>query len=180
MTTADILASVTPVSKMKGYDAEDDLCLKQMHLEARRYLDSFKWCKSIQNEYFGFWIGGIIALFLFEIENTANPEDSLLWVTVGDLPTAYFVTDTANNPKEALETYIDLMAHWEEAVLSNLPIDECFPVFVPPGYDIMKLAEILKSRLDFLEQNILPEIGRKYFHEWQGKPRKKRHRRQSR
>ena len=47
-------------------------------------------------------IGGVVAVFLFRIDGP--PEvDPLLWVVVGDLPTAYLVTDDAPSPAIALD-----------------------------------------------------------------------------
>jgi hypothetical protein len=155
----DRLLLVVPVSEMKGDDEDDSSFLRQMLDEAREYILSFKWCKTIQKEYFASGTGGIIALFIFDIENFASPRDSFLWVVVGDLPSAYFVIDDACNSKDALCVYIDLMKEWIEAVLSDSPIDDCFPVRLPPGVPTKEAAKMLKGRLEYLETEILPEFS---------------------
>lgn len=155
----NILGSVISVSNMTGSDEGDLSSLKRMLIDARTYLLSFKWCKCIQREYLGYGIGDVVALFLFEIENLASPDDSYLWVVVGDLPSAYFVLDDACNPEDALCVYLGLMDEWATTVLSDLPTEDCFPVKLPSDFPKKEAAEMLTIRLDFLKNKILPDVA---------------------
>src|SRR2546423_11868215 len=88
---------------MQGEDEEETTLLQAMLVEARNYIRSFRWCPSISEEYLGFGIGKVFALFLFRFAKPIADSDDCLWVVVGDLPSAYFVIDDAPNPKSAAE-----------------------------------------------------------------------------
>jgi hypothetical protein len=60
-----------------------------MYGEARRYVSAFHWCKGIRDAWFGLGVGGVVAVFLFEIEALGELADDTLWVVVGDLPSAH-------------------------------------------------------------------------------------------
>src|SRR5215475_267387 len=102
------LSKLQPVERMAGEDGEETTLLKELASEARRYIMSFKWCHGITKEYFGFGVGGVMGLFLFNI-NADVGIDEWLWVVVGDLPSCYFVTDDVCTISEALSVYCDLM-----------------------------------------------------------------------
>jgi hypothetical protein len=59
---------VVPISELFGDDEEDTKLLQAMTLYARSYLQSFTWCKSIRDSYFGDGVGAVVAVFLFRIE----------------------------------------------------------------------------------------------------------------
>jgi hypothetical protein len=103
---------VVRVDQMFAEDEEELRLLQRMAIAARDYLTSFKWCKSIREEYFGDGYGGIVAVFFFHIEPSQPDVDEWLWVVVGDLPSAFLVTDDCNTPSEALEGYIYEMSKW--------------------------------------------------------------------
>jgi hypothetical protein len=143
-----------PADQLRGDDAQDTALLKGMYHEARAYIESFRWCRRIRDAWFGFGVGGIVGLFLFNVEG--DPEvDEWLWVVVGDLPSAYFVLDCSPSPRAALEVYCDLMSNWVRAVQAGTPLDEVFPVSAPADLDH---AAMLESRLRFLRNSILPLI----------------------
>jgi len=147
-------AFVVPAIEMHGDDEEDTRLLNDMLNAARAYLESFKWCHEIEKIYFGFGIGGIVAIFLFEIKNMAYPRDTFLWVVVGDLPPAYLVTDEAPDTPTALQLYIDLMREWVEAVKKGESVSELITVNAPTT---KKYANMLQGRINYLEENVLPE-----------------------
>lgn len=122
-------------------------------VEARNYIGHFKWCKRIKSSYIGSGVGGIYAVFLFEIENSASPDDGWLWVVVGDIPPAYLVANGGpRNPQEALLAYVGLMGEWVEAVKKGMPVGHLIPVNVPPT---PKYAEMLESRILFLKERFI-------------------------
>jgi hypothetical protein len=143
---------LTPLRSMAGDTAEDTRLLKQMAKEARAYLRSFRWCKSIHQGWFGLGAGGVCAVFFFEILPSKKQIDRRLWVIVGDLPPAYLVVDGSPNPREALGTYVELVQEWVDAVRTGKSIDGCIPVNASPT---RTNASALGKRLRFLRKNFL-------------------------
>ena len=147
------VASLTSTSAMMGDSSEDTRLLVSMFKDARQYLTSFDWCREIKESWFGWGIGGVCAVFLFEIIPGKPEIDSWLWVIVGDLPSAYLVTDGSPTPLKALRTYVELMQEWADAVHKGKPTDDLIPVNAAAT---TKNAELLESRLVFLKENFLP------------------------
>src|SRR5262249_51190960 len=121
-----------PIGAIGGDDSEDTRLLKSMALVAREYLLSFRWCKKISKAWFGWGVGGVCAVFFFEIVPAQKQVDSRLWVIVGDLPPAYLVVDESPTPLEALRNYVDLVQEWVDTVHEGRPVDACIPVNVMP------------------------------------------------
>src|SRR4051812_48819734 len=103
------MRKVVPAAMLAGEDAEDTALLRGMLERASQYLRSFRWCADIEEAYFGLGVGGVVAVFLFRIRPAQTGVDPLLWVVVGDVPSAYLVTDRAPSPACALEGYVELM-----------------------------------------------------------------------
>ncbi|HMV86500.1 MAG TPA: hypothetical protein PKA34_25610 [Blastocatellia bacterium] len=146
------MSKVTPVRLMKGDNDKDTSLLSEMFDDASTYITSFAWCAGILESYFGLGVGGVVAVFLFKIRPAAKEIDDWLWVVVGDLPSAYLVTDNAPNPACALEAYIDEMEEWVKAAISGRSVDALIPVNVNPT---LANAQSLKKRLNFLSSKIL-------------------------
>jgi hypothetical protein len=150
---ADInLSQLTPIDTVSGETEKDTRLLQEMAEQARRYLLSFHWCKNIQKGWFGWGVGGIAAVFLFEIEPSNADVDRLLWVVVGDLPPAYLVVDESPTPLDALRSYVELMQEWITAVLEGKSTEECSPVTIPATRES---AAALETRLNFLRREFL-------------------------
>jgi hypothetical protein len=124
-----------------------------MEVEAEQYLSSFDWCKSIEERWFGWGLGGIVAVFLFKIIPASSEIDDLLWVIIGDLPPAYLVTDESPMPLDALRIYVNLMEEWVAAVRVGESAENCIPVNTLPT---LENAYALETRLEFLKQKFLP------------------------
>lgn len=150
------LGSLVHADGLTGEDEEDRALLVEMLEEARSFLRRKKWCRVIKEEYFGYGVGGIIAVFLFHIDNTASPNDEYVWVVVGDLPTAYIVTDASPTPIAAISTYVSLMQEWVDAVLDGRNLTGIYPVDAEPT---AQNARDLESRLEFVRTNILTPEG---------------------
>jgi hypothetical protein len=147
------LKGVIPIDQMFGGDEEDTKLLRAMSTEAQAYIQSFSWCKSIRETYFGDGYGGIIALFFFRIEPTKANVDEWLWVVVGDLPSAYLVIDRSKNPSQALENYIDEMSKWVKLAKQGKSSKNVIPVNVAATPEN---AEALEGRLKFLREVMVP------------------------
>jgi hypothetical protein len=140
------------ISAMKGGNPEDIRLLKSMFEEARGYLLSFDWCREIKESWFGWGVGGVCAVFLFEIIPARKNVDSLLWVVVGDLPCAYLVLDGSPTPMKALDTYVELMQEWVDAVKQGKSTNELIPI---DAAATTENADLLQRRLVFLREKIL-------------------------
>lgn len=149
------MASVLPPSKMAGETPEETRLLQKMQSEAEDFLGSHKWCKRIVERYFGYGVGGVLAIFLFRIVPTNPTVDEWLWTVVGDLPPAYLVTEGNPAPSDALEGYVKELQRWAGAVREGRATDELIPVNVPPT---SASVEALQKRLDFIRDNILPRM----------------------
>lgn len=139
---------------IQGDSDEDTKLLRSMCDEARSYLGEFTWCPKINNLYLAFGIGGVIGLYLAELDDKIDSQDEYLWIVVGDLPSAYLVADSTT-PQEALKTYCSLMTDWADAVESGDSLKEVFPVAAKPTSNN---AALLRRRIQFLKEQILPDL----------------------
>lgn len=149
------LSSVTPVAEMAGEDAEETGLLRAALGDARGYLASWKWCRGIEEAYFGAGVGGVACAFLFRID-AAPGVDEWLWVVVGDAPAAYLVTDDIADGVDALAAYCDLMEEWVRAVRGNGNLEDVFPVKARPTPGN---ADDLEKRLALLRDDVIPSLA---------------------
>jgi hypothetical protein len=131
--------------------ANDKAEITKMYEGASRFMQSQKWCRSIEAGYVGVVHPGIIGVFLFQMSPSSIDIDRWIWVIVGDLPPAYIASDDCPDPAAALDGYIGEMDEWVDAVENGRPVDELIPVNVPATKEN---ALKLKKRLDFLHQRI--------------------------
>lgn len=140
-------------------DPEEDARLAVREEEARAYVGSFAWSKPIREVLLAFGMSGILSLFLFRFEEPIRwegEEDIELWVIVGDLPPAYFATDDSPKPGEALETYCVFMEDWASRILNGEDLTGAYPIAAAPTEEH---ARMLKSRLEYIRQEIIPIVG---------------------
>jgi hypothetical protein len=148
------LSGLVEAHRLEGDDEEDAGMLRGMLVEATNYITSHRWCRGIKASYFGFGVGGIVAVFLFEIVPGPGA-DEFVWVVVGDLPPLYITSEGNPTPCAAMNGYVQEMRRWGEAVRTGGPSEGIAPVAAParPEY-----AERLSSRLQTLEESILPKF----------------------
>jgi hypothetical protein len=146
------IARLVPLAQMSGDSKEDTLLLKKMADEAREFLLSFKWCRNVRHSWFGWGVGGVCAVFFFEIDPSVKKVDKWLWVIVGDLPPAYLVVDASPTALAALANYVDLVQEWIDAVRDKRPVTDCIPVNAPATREY---ADLLQRRLDFIRKEFL-------------------------
>ena len=152
MTSDEDISKLVPIQQLTGDDERDTSLLQGMAAEAERFLQSFEWCRATRKGWFGWGIGGVVGVFLWELEASSENADTRLWVIVGDVPPAYLVTDQSPAPLLALNAYVDLVQDWVDAVRSGRPTDDCIPVNVAPT---LEWANALQRRLDFIREKIL-------------------------
>jgi hypothetical protein len=146
-------SGVVPLSDVAGDTPEETTFLLDLAEAAQKYLNSFRWCRSIREVYFGDGIGKIIGLFLCRIVPSEKGTDEWLWVVVGDIPPAYLVTDKCKNPAEALDAYIEEMSKWIELAREGKSSNEVIPVNVA---STPEEAERLRLRLELLGRLLRP------------------------
>jgi hypothetical protein len=151
--TSPALEKLVLASRMAGEDAEETALLREMLMEAAKFIRTFRWCGAVKESYFGLGVGKVVAVFLFKITPERNA-DEYVWVVVGDLPPAYVSIDHARTAAGALDAYIGAMQQWVDAVTEGRSVKELIPVNVSPTKEY---AEMLRSRLKFLRKEILSQ-----------------------
>jgi hypothetical protein len=146
------LAGLVPTDEMRGDSEQDTRLLREILEEAGAFLRGFDWCLSVDDSYFGFGVGGVVAVFLLRIVPAHEGVDELLWVVTGDLPPAYIVTEGNPTAIDALAAYVDEMSMWVRAARRGDSLDDLIPVNVPPTPEN---AENLERRLEFLRAKIM-------------------------
>ncbi|HEV8273007.1 MAG TPA: DUF4826 family protein [Chitinophagaceae bacterium] len=124
--------------------------------ESKEYLGRQKWCKGIHNGWLFTNIGYALNIFLYKIENEQSPEDNLLWVMVGDIPSIYLDTYGIKSTKEVVENYIELANDWIFHAESGQSLDECFPLEAQNSSESIKM---LKTRIQFIRDEMLQNIS---------------------
>jgi len=147
------LCQFTDVEDIVGEDEVETRQLRTLAEVATAFVERFRWCRSIRKRRFAFGVADIVGVFLFEIDPASEAIDNELWVVVGDLPSAYLVTDDAPDAHGALEGYIYEMRRWVSAARLGESVHELIPVNVP---GTPEWAEELDQRLQFLEEHIVP------------------------
>jgi hypothetical protein len=146
---------VVALEKMSGGDEKDKRLLQTMAQNAQGYIESYSWCKSIREIFFGNGVGGVVAVFFIRIEPSRSDVDEWLWVVVGDLPTAYLVIDDSDTPSQALESYIWEMSKWVKLAKRSRSSRRVISVNTP---STPENAEALDGRLRFLREVIVPKF----------------------
>ena len=147
------VSGVMPISRLAGDDDAETQMLRKMETKARDFINQFEWCEGIREFYFGAGVGSVFAVFLAQIKPAQPSIDEYLWIVVGDIPSAYLVTDDCADPKAALEGYIWEMRKWVDLAKEGRSSKDVIPVTVPATPE---WAETLAGRLDTLEQKIIP------------------------
>lgn len=133
---------MVPASKIKNPEVRD------LADEARSFIASHRWCKQVAAVNLAWAVAGVLGVFQVKIKPSSPHVDSTFWVVVGDIPSAYLVTDNAPTWRDALRSYVAEMYRWVHAVRHNLPLDDVIPVGVEPSSEH---AEMLAGRLAFIE-----------------------------
>jgi hypothetical protein len=147
------VSGVIPISDMHGDDEDETRRLRDMEAKARDFITDFDWCDGVREFYFGEGIGDVFAVFLARITPARPSVDEYVWIVMGDFPPAYLVIDDCPTPKAALEGYIWEMRKWVALAKEGKASRDVIPVNVPATPE---WAETLESRLDALEQKIMP------------------------
>lgn len=129
----------------------------QLFNEARSYILTFDWCKSIQNTWLAYECGYIIGVFLLEVETTGKMTDNdMFWVIVGDIPPFCVNKKDVQTAYEALSKYILTMEEWIFKVYNNEDTTSCYSISVP---NTVKFADMLNTRVKLLKEDFLEAVN---------------------
>ena len=151
------VSALVAEGEIAGEDEEETALLKEFAAEARSFISGFPWCREVVAVYLGLGVGGVVGVALVNIAPARREVDECLWVVVGDLPPLYLTEEAGHDPASALATYISLMREWVAAVREGTSLDEVVPVDAAPTREH---ADMLESRLSFLEQEVLSRYHR--------------------
>lgn len=141
--------------KIVGCDEEETRLLNAMADEARQYILGFRWAPRKFECDFVWGVGGVFAIFLFKFEQLIAGTDDKLWVVVGDVPSAYMVVEPDDSPREAVESYCQMMEEWCDAVMAKSGLSEVYPVEAAPT---LANADLLRRRINFIRQDFIAKI----------------------
>jgi hypothetical protein len=152
------VSAMTSADSIEGEDLVDTNLLRDMAGGAYEYISTQQWCERVDRQYLAYGLGGVIAVFLFQIIPRFKDVDKCMWVIFGDLPPAYLVVEDNPTAADAIDGYCSEMEAWVEAVRNGESVDELIPVnaAATPEY-----AEQLNGRLEFLRSKILPLLEQK-------------------
>lgn len=145
---------MTPIEELPVRH-DDQYCLAALAARAREFLAAQPWCRSVRRGWLDVGWDRILGVFRFEFDPAPGVPDETVWVITGDLPPAYICNDNPNGAS-ALQGYVFEMRRWVEAVRAGRPVDGLIPVNVEPTREY---AEMLASRLGFIERNILASLA---------------------
>lgn len=141
-----------PVDAIQKEDEEENILLRAMSAKAKTYISGFSWSREISAAYLADGVGGVAAVFLFVFSEPVGGSNNVLWVVVGDLPSAYLVTDQIKTPDDAFQVYCELMEDWANAVIGGGGLKDVFPVEAEPT---LENAEALLRRTAFIRNNLM-------------------------
>jgi len=144
-----------PLSEMEGEDVNETLFFKEMAEMAARYVRSYGWCLELKEGYFGDGIGGIIAIFLFQVTVKGFDGDQWVWVFMGELPSAYLILGGHTSPQAALKKYVSGLEEWADAAERGRPLNDLIPVELSPRTDVISKV---RSTITSLREIVLPNI----------------------
>jgi hypothetical protein len=149
LNNAPDIDSVTPISKFAG---NLPIGLSSALNDAREFLRFYDWVSTIESEFLGVGVDGILYAFLFKIVPSGAHVDEWIWVIVGDIPPTYITCEDAKNPSEAIDSYLGAMEEWVDAARNGKSVAHLIPVNIPATPES---AEMLDKRLKFIDEKIL-------------------------
>jgi hypothetical protein len=149
------VSRMLPVDWYVGEDDAETAAGAALMGDCAAYLSGFDWCATVLSGYVGLLIPPVLGVALFEID-PLDGADPWIWVVGGDVPFAYleFDDEYSFSAVAALERYVENMEDWAAAVSAGEPIEQVFPIDTHPT---LENAELLRHRLAFITQVVIPE-----------------------
>jgi hypothetical protein len=149
-------SNMIEITNLKSSNIEDCEEVISLSQEAKRFLESQSWCKSVVKGMFDRGWNYIVGVFLFFIEPAHEGIPDCIWVIVGDLPPAYIDANDNPNGACAIDAYVLEMEKWVEGVMRGHSVEDLIPVNVQPR---IENAEMLRQRLDIIKSTILVHLN---------------------
>jgi hypothetical protein len=160
-------------------DDEESAALRADAEKALHFVREFGWGApvKIMNKCWG--VGGLIVVFsVYFGRNASGPPANLLWVVVGDVPSAFLVNDVASKdsavsdaavrrmdewcnaktrsdvestPETAAKAYCQRMDRWIEAVRTGADLAEFAPMNLAPT---PANADALQAKIKFIRETL--------------------------
>jgi hypothetical protein len=137
---------------MTSTDSLRDADVPALAAAAERFLAGQSWCGRVRQVTPIFAIRGVLGVFRCTLFPSHPDADVMVWVVVGDLPSAYLAHEPGDSWQDALRGYVEEMELWVDAVRAGRTVGGLIPVDTPatPHY-----AEMLASRLAFIHTRLL-------------------------
>lgn len=119
---------------------------------AERFLAAQPWCARVTRVTPIFAISGMLGVFRCTLVPSRPDADIMVWIVVGDLPSAYLVHEPGDSWQDALIGYVAEMEHWVDAARDGASLEDVIPVNVAPTQENVLM---LASRLDFIRSRLL-------------------------
>ncbi len=152
------MSRLIPAKDLQGINESDTQALRTYLEDARSYLLGFGWCTAIRDQLFGIGLGGVVAVFLMEVEIKGIGRERF-WVVTGNPPSTYFAHARAATPCAALREYCRLADDWATAVRRGTSL-RYLPLAAEPT---LSAAEEVASKVLTLRAAILPALCPDYW-----------------
>jgi hypothetical protein len=120
---------------------------------ATAFLAAQRWCGRVVSTVPVFVVEGVVGVFRCSLMPCQPDADVMVWVVVGDLPSAYLVHEPGDSWQDALGSYVSEMRCWVDVVLAGKePGADIIPVDAPATREN---AELLASRLEFIQTRLV-------------------------
>jgi hypothetical protein len=120
---------------------------------ARAFLAAQPWCSKVHQVTPVFAIADVLGVFRCTLIPSRPDADVMVWVVVGDLPSAYIVHEPGDSWQDALIGYVTEMRRWVDAVKAGEhPGVNTIPTNMPQTFES---AAALETRLDFIQSRLL-------------------------
>ncbi len=126
--------------------------VRELAQEAETFISSQSWCARVEAVNLAWGSAGVLGVFQVRLTPAKPMVDPVLWVVVGDLPSAYLVIDDAPTWRDALQAYVQEMSRWVASVREGQSLSDVIPVTAEPT---LANARLLEVRLQFIEREIL-------------------------
>ncbi len=130
--------------------------VKKLAAEAKEYLKSYQFCKSVNECYFGAGFE-YMSMFFMVISTDFEEVPKETWVMIGDGPPAILDAESCVTSTDALEAYIELCREWVEAVKKGKSTEGLMPITYRDSMrkveESLEFANMLTKRLEFLNKN---------------------------
>lgn len=126
--------------------------VEELTESARQFLSRQRWCARVVQVTPVFAIAGVLGVFRCSLIPSDPAADVMVWVVVGDLPSAYLAHEPGDSWQDALRGYVEEMAAWVSAARAGKPVTDLIPVNVPATAEN---AAMLASRLDFIRTRLV-------------------------